>query len=262
MKIGIIGAGNMGTAILSGIQHQYQCTVCESSQQQIKRLSKLYRCKFADLESVLKNCSMIILAVKPQNFDELLNQIKKFPLKGKCFVSIAAGVTTKYIEKKLGNDPRIIRTMPNLPAQVGQSMTAVCSGKSAVKKDISAVRKLFDCIGKTVEVSENQMDAVTAVSGSGPAYVFLFIEQLMKAAMSLNLSRETSQQLILQTIHGSLALLESQSETPEVLCKRVTSKGGTTAAALEIFKKNKFEHMIKQALKAARQKSKDLSRRS
>ena len=196
-----------------------------------------------------------------QGVPELLEEIKVFNIKDKLFVSIAAGITTSFIEKKLGKDVRVIRTMPNLPAQVKQGITAICGGKNSKKKDISLVADIFKEIGKTVIVEEKMIDAVTAVSGSGPAYVFLFVECFVKAAQSLGFDAATSKELVLQTLKGSLCLLDNCNEDAGVLRSRVTSKGGTTQAALEVFAKGKFEKTFKTALLSARKRAKELSRR-
>jgi pyrroline-5-carboxylate reductase len=259
-KIGIIGGGNMGSAIIGGIHRCYDVSVCEQDQKRRDWLKRTYRGTSGDLASVVKKSQIIILAVKPQSFDDVLKQIRPFLTKNKLVVSIAAGITCRYIEKRLGTKIRVVRTMPNLPAQVKQGVTGICAGKAATRQDVTLVRKLFDCVGTTVVVKEKYMDAVTAASGSGPAYVFLFIESLVKAVRSLGFSEKIAKELVLKTVTGSLDLLGRQREDAAVLRQRVTSKGGTTQAAMDVFKSKDFDGIFKAALHAARKRAKELSR--
>ena len=149
--------------------------------------------------------------------------------------------------------------MPNMPAMIGEGITAVCAGKYAKAVDLKAACKIFDYLGKTVVVKENLMDAITAVSGSGPAYVFFFMECLIKSAEALGLKSDLSKELVMATFLGSVHLLEKQSIEPGILRAKVISKGGTTAAALDVFLKGKFNHLVYQALFAAKKCAKELS---
>ncbi|MBU0468759.1 MAG: pyrroline-5-carboxylate reductase [Candidatus Omnitrophica bacterium] len=260
-KIAIIGCGNMGMSILVGIYKNNKVMVCESDPKKKQFLKRKYKVTVCDLRTAIDDSQIIVLAVKPQVFPEILEAIKAFSIKDKLFVSIAAGITTSYIEKELGKNVRVIRTMPNLPVQVKQGITAVCNGKNSNDKDLSLVIDIFNEIGATVVVEEKMMDAVTAVSGSGPAYVFLFVECMVKAAWSLGLDESASKELVLQTLKGSLSLLENSDEDASVLRAKVTSKGGTTQAALEVFAKEKIEKTFKTALLSAKKRAKELSRR-
>lgn len=260
MKIGIIGGGNMGAAILAGIRKDYAVSVCEQDSARRQFLKRSFAVTAKDLKTVVAQSDVSILAVKPQQFDEVLGEIRVHLAKDKLIISIAAGITCRYIEQRLGAGMRVIRTMPNLPAQISEGMTAICKGKKATGQDLRLACRIFDCIGKTVVVQERWMDAVTAVSGSGPAYLFLVVEALQKAAVSLGLKKDLSGQLIAQTLKGSLALLEKSNEDAGVLRARVTSKGGTTQAAMDVFLKNKFEVIFEQALQAAAKRAGELSK--
>ena len=260
IKIGIIGGGNMGGAIIAGISKQYSVLVCEQDKKRCQQLKRKYKITTGDLKTVIEKSQAVILAVKPQNFDKLLKQIRPFVAKEKLIISIAAGITCQYIEKRLKSKVHVVRAMPNLPAQVGESITGICSGKAAVKGDLLLVRRIFSCIGKAVIVEEKWMDAITAVSGSGPAYVFLFIECLNKAAISLGLEKNLAHDLVAQTIKGSMNLFEHQKIDAGILRAKVTSKGGTTQAALDVFQKNKLEKVFKSALGAAKKRAKELSK--
>ena len=258
--IGVIGGGNMGSAIISGVYKHFPVRVCELDPRRVRDLKRRFRITVGDFKSVVDQSHVILLAVKPQGFEELLEQLRPLVGRDKLLISIAAGITCSYIEKRLGKGIRVIRTMPNLPAQVGMGMTGVCQGKSATLTDLTLACEIFNHIGKTVVVEEKWMDTITAVSGSGPAYVFLFVECFENAARRLGLKEEMVKLLVTQTLKGSLALLESQKDEAYVLRTRVTSKGGTTQAAMDVFLKNKIERIFEHALKAARDRARELSR--
>ena len=249
----------MGAAIVGGIRQKYSVCVCEKDPARVGALKK-NKIKVADLETVITQSQIIILAVKPQDFDQILGELKAFITQDKLVISIAAGIPTLYIEKRLGGKARVIRTMPNLPAQVAQAMTAICKGQWATKADLTRASQIFNNIGKTIVVEEKWIDAITAVSGSGPAYVFLFVECFLKAARSLGFDERQSKTLVDQTIKGSLALLENQKEEASALRARVTSKGGTTQAAIDVFFKNDIQGIFNNALSSARNRAKELSK--
>jgi pyrroline-5-carboxylate reductase len=260
MRIALIGAGNMGEAILAGIHKKHVCLVCEPRPERQVYLGKKYRVKVGPLAEVVRAAEVVILAVKPQDFPELLAELAVGPVQGKLFVSIAAGITTKSLEKGLRQPARVIRVMPNLPALVGQGMSAVARGKRATPQDCRAIEDIFNTVGKSVVVKETMMDAVTAVSGSGPAYVFLFVECLVKAARKLGFTDGEARVLAYQTLLGSARMLEQSEDSAEALRLKVTSKGGTTQAATEVFFRKDIAGIFEAALKAARDRAKELSR--
>lgn len=258
--IGIIGGGNMGTAILAGIGRKFTVRVCEQDAKRAVFLKRRFGVKVADLITVAAESRIVIFAVKPQNFDEVLGQLRGRVRHDQLIISIAAGITCRYIEQRLGSMVRVVRTMPNLPAQVGEAITGMCRGKFATAADIKTAQRIFDCIGRTVAVNERLMDAITAVSGSGPGYIFYFAECLEKAARSLGLNPAIARELVTQTLKGSARLLERSGEGADVLRGRVTSKGGTTQAALAVFEKNNTGKIVQQALAAAKKRAKELSK--
>ena len=260
IKVGIIGGGNMGAAIMASVQDKYSVNVCEADKNRCQYLKSKYKVAINHLRNVVVQSEIIILAVKPQSFEALLQEVRELEIEGKVFISIAAGITTQYIEKRLGSKTRVIRVMPNLPAQVGQGITAVCKGKYSRMADTSIACEIFSSIGSVVIVEEKWMDAVTAVSGSGPAYVFLFAEIFKKAARSLGLNEGLSQLLVQQTLKGSLQLLEQSKEDPGTLRERVTSKGGTTQAAMDVLTGKKIDKIFKEALAAAKKRAMELSK--
>jgi len=256
-KIGIIGAGNMGTAIIAGIHRQDSVYVHEIDQSRAQRLKK-YRIKLCSLPKLVAQSQAIILAVKPQSFDGLLSQLNQCSLDNQLIVSIAAGITTGYIEKRLGK-VRVVRTMPNLPAQVKEGLTGICLGKYARQGDLTITRRIFDSVGKTIVVKENLINAVTAVSGSGPGYIFLVAECLQKAAKCLGIQETFARGMVLQMLKGSVKLLEQSPESAAILRQRVTSKGGTTQAAMNVFTKRGLDRIFIEALKAAKKRARELS---
>lgn len=201
--------------------------------------------------------SITLVAVKPQNVRDALQAVPALPKS--LFVSIAAGVSTKTLESILGETSRVVRVMPNTPLLAGKGMTALCAGTRATPEDVAAAAALFRCGGDAVEVEEEAMNAVTALSGSGPAYVFRFAEAMFAAGEGMGLSRELARRLTIGTIAGAAAMLEGGVEAAE-LRGRVTSPGGTTAAALEVFEEGDFEGLVERALFAARERSVELGR--
>jgi len=176
-------------------------------------------------------------------------------------ISIAAGITSQYFEKRLGAKTRVVRAMPNMPAQIGEGVTALSKGKFATAADLKKAATLLKAVGKTVVVKEGEMDAVTAVSGSGPAYVFLFAECMIKAARSLGLKDSVARELVYETLLGSARQLKALDDDPARLRARVTSKGGTTQAALEVLTGAKIEQVFQRALKAAKDRSQALAKK-
>ena len=256
--ISIIGGGNMGEALIKGLYADHSVRVCEANVERVKYLKKKYPGIVLGDLNVIETASVIILAIKPQDMELLLKQIPVS--KNQLFVSIAAGLTTKFFEKHLGNKVRVVRAMPNMPALIGEGITGICKGSFASTTDINLAEKILQAIGQTVIVKESMIDAVTAVSGSGPAYVFLFVEQWINAAVKLGFDQKQAKQLVYKTLIGSAHLLEkSQFEAAELRVK-VTSKGGTTQAALDVFAKRKFEQLMKEALSAAKKRAKELAK--
>ena len=260
-KIGIIGGGNMGGAIAGGLRRKYAVAVCEQDKARAMHFKRKLNIRNLGLMELIQTCSVIILAVKPQDIDPILQVIRDNIKSRQLIISIAAGLTTGYLERKLGKGVKVIRTMPNLPAQIGQGITAICRGRYAAEGDLSLALRLFENIGRVVRVSEKDLDAVTAVSGSGPAYVFYFVECLNKGARQLGLNKDLASKLIDETLRGSLALLHKSREEARVLRERVTSKGGTTQAALNILQGKRVDRIYSEALKAAKQRAKELSKK-
>jgi pyrroline-5-carboxylate reductase len=268
-KIGFIGAGNMAQAIISGIidAKVYKAEdifLTDIRADRVKQLCKQYKTKSAASNcELVKAVDLVVLSVKPQNFPQVLDEIKPAVTRQHLIVSIAAGITTEKIQETLGKIP-VIRVMPNTPSLVGQGAAGIYATPQASDK-LKEVENIFSAVGLAVVVEdENLIDAVTAVSGSGPAYFFLLMEAMIKAGVKLGLKKEIAEKLVLQTAKGA-GLLAADSAgkgiSPDVLRKNVTSPGGTTEAALRVFSKYDFENTVNDALAAAADRSKELSER-
>ena len=256
--IGIIGGGNMGEALIKGLYAKHAVHVSETNAERVKYLKTKYRGIILGDLKVVEDASVIILAIKPQDMEALLKQVPV--AKNTLFISIAAGLTTRFFEKHLGGQVRVVRAMPNMPALIAEGITGISAGRYAQSSDMKLAESLLGAIGQTVIVKESMIDALTAVSGSGPAYVFLFVEQWINAAVKLGFDQKQAKQLVYKTLIGSAHLLEkSQFEAAELRVK-VTSKGGTTQAALDVFAKRKFEQLMKEALSAAKKRAKELAK--
>lgn len=264
--IGIIGCGNMGEALLKGLSHVVEKSaklmVSESDLKRRDYIQTTYKIITApDNHYLFKYSDAVVIAVKPQDFDSLLKEDICCDLSSdKLLISIAAGITTKYIESIVGNEVRVIRAMPNMPARIGEGITGICAGASATAADMELAGDIFGTIGGVVEVMEKMMDAVTAISGSGPAYFFYLVESLIESARALGFDDRTARELVEKTALGSMKLLIASKEDPAGLRRKVTSKGGTTEAAIKVFESKKVRSIIKDAAKAACKRSKELSK--
>ncbi|PIQ88289.1 MAG: pyrroline-5-carboxylate reductase [Candidatus Omnitrophica bacterium CG11_big_fil_rev_8_21_14_0_20_42_13] len=256
-KIGIIGFGNMGLAIAERIKREHEVFVFDKDSQKIKNIPKIKSA--LGLADLVKKVDTVILAVKPQDFEAVLAEIKGYA-RGKLIISIAAGISTKYIEGKI-DKVRVIRAMPNMPAQIGKGITALVKGRFAAPKDIKIAEKIFKAVGETVVMDKERLiDVVTALSGSGPAYLLFIFLALLAAAEGLGLDKKNANKLIYHTIIGSMDLLNKKSFDAKNLINKVASKGGTTEAALKVFIDRKLSKIICDAVVAAHKRAKQLSK--
>ena len=265
-KILLVGCGKMGGALLSGWLEQ---GIPAKNIQAIEPFQDFAR-PFLDQGITFHNSldvldtdfapDFVLFAIKPQIMDEVIPAYSRFS--GKCtFISIAAGKTTSYFERKLGKDSAIIRTMPNMPASIRQGVTVACGNPYVTSKAKETCLSLLTAVGEANWLDDERLiDAVTAVSGSGPAYVFLLAETMAKAGINAGLSPKIAHRLASQTIAGSGALLVQSDENAETLRESVTSPGGTTEAALSILMgKNGVQKLISEAVSKAIERSKELA---
>jgi pyrroline-5-carboxylate reductase len=263
--LAIVGAGNMAEAIARGI---LAARLLDAKRIVAADLSPQRRELFTQqlgITTVQKNTSavrgsrIVLLSVKPQQMESALGQMREALDAGSLIVSIAAGISTAKIARWLdGGDRHIIRAMPNTPMLVGKGMVALCRGAHATAADMATVTQLFEAAASVVEVDESQMDAVTAVSGSGPAYVFYLAEQMIRAGVAFGLSPRQARELALRTVEGAAVMLVKSDDTPEVLRKKVTSPGGTTQAAIEHMERQNVGPSIVDAIGAAVKRGKEL----
>lgn len=265
--IGIIGCGHMGEALLSRlvrvVDRSTRLMVSEPDQAKRDHIQAVYKIIPApDNHYLCKYSQAIIIAVKPQDIDRLLKDEICCDLSGeKLLISIAAGITTTHIEAITGAEVPVVRVMPNLPALIGEGVSGIAAGSAARAADLELARQIFATIGDVVEVREGLMDAVTAVSGSGPAYFFYLMEHLIASAVSLGIDEATARRLVVKTAAGSAKLVESLHEDPAHLRRKVASKGGTTEAAIAVFESRGFGAIVKEATAQAERRSRELSKR-
>lgn len=254
----------MAEAIIAGIikkkiflaSHIY---IADKDTEKAKTLARKFKVNFCeDNNKALWAGNIIVLAVKPQNMLQVLDQVKEEIKASQLVISIAAGVTIGFLEKALKGCP-IIRVMPNNPCLIGEGMTAVAAGKNAGASDLKTARDIFDCLGKTIVLEEKYFDAVTGLSGSGPAFVYEFVAALAEGGTKSGLDRETSYRLAVQTALGSIMTLIETGKSPKELVEMVSSPGGTTVEGLKIFEEANFSQIVSDAVYAAAARSKRIS---
>ncbi|MCA9296011.1 MAG: pyrroline-5-carboxylate reductase [Phycisphaerales bacterium] len=253
--LGVIGAGNMGSAVLhgalaAGVLPPDRILVADINEN-ARAIFDALGCATTSSPIDPTQCEQLMLAIKPQVFPAVATTLGALPA-SQVVISVMAGLSSTNIRAKLGDHARIVRVMPNTPAQVGEGITAIALGAGAEAGDAVLAESLFSAVGKTVRVDEAHMYAVTAVSGSGPAYVFRLAEAMEKAAQEIGLEPDVARQLVAQTIRGAGALLIRENADPAALREAVTSPGGTTAAALDVMNACGFEDVIVDAITAAR----------
>jgi pyrroline-5-carboxylate reductase len=265
MRLGFIGAGNMGEALLKGLlktQKPEQIRVSARRPERIAELEKTYGVKGGSNAEIAKASDVLLLCVKPQILDQVLRGLEVSP--DTLIISVAAGVPIAAIERRLqqaqggGKPPRVVRAMPNTPATVGAGATGIALSEHATDADLATAKMVFDSVGLTVVLEESQLDAVTGLSGSGPAYLFLIIEALSDAGVKVGLSRRASMQLAAQTVLGSAKLLIESGQHPGMLKDSVTSPGGTAIAGLHTLEAGGLRNVLMNAVEAATRRSREL----
>lgn len=263
--IGFIGGGNMATAILGGLIHKGvrrpdQILVGEVVEERRAMLSREFGVRTTgDNRKVIEESAGVVLAIKPQVLPDLAGEIAPAFPNDKPLVSILAGVTLKVLKRHFNQHSRIVRAMPNLPATVGKGVSALAEHPDVAEEDLRFAEDLLGTVGATVRVEEGLIDSVTAVSGSGPGYVFRIADIMVRAAREVGLSEEQASSLVAQTLLGSAELLVQSGESASDLCAKVCSPGGTTLAGLDAMMENGLEMAIKAGIRAARDRSRELS---
>lgn len=261
-NIGIIGLGNMGEAIILGLlKHTGSENICGFDKDNNKCQNISGKITISDsVPSLIKKSDIIILAVKPNIISAICKDIKDAITNDKIIISIAAGITIDTIEKIIGSNKKIIRVMPNTPALVNEGMTAISCNGSIDENDLELGKEIFSSVGKVITVDEKYLDAVTAVSGCGPAYVFTIIQALADAGVKLGLSRKDSELLASQTLYGASKMVLETGENPISLRNKVTSPGGSTIEAVYELEKSGLSGILMSAVEKAEKKSKELGK--
>jgi len=262
-NVGVVGLGVIGQALLETLHNSKidaeRILIFDKSEDKSKYLSERYGFHQSSLDQLISQSRILFIVVKPQDLDYLFSEMDINKLNSKLLVSFVAGRTTSSIEKVLNEGQPVLRVMPNTPMLVGVGASAISKGKYASDNDVEAIQELLKVSGKTIVVDESLQDAVTATSGSGPAYFFRFVEAMISGAQELGLSESDARSLVIQTITGAAAMLNQEGADPGLLRQNVTSPNGTTYAALQVFEGGDLEGLIKRAMKAARDRSRELS---
>jgi len=264
-KIGFIGAGKMGGALIEGMLRKKLVSpknlwVCDKFVEKLALLAKKGVNISREIEPVVKNTEVIFIAVKPQDTLEVLEDLKSEIRPGQLIVSIAAGITTSFIIKKLGREISVIRIMPNTPALLGEGISAISPAKKVSVEQKKLVRKILETVGEVIDVPESQQDAVTGLSGSGPAYIYTVIQGLIQGGVKAGLSPGLASKLAIQTTLGAARMAKESNSSLEELCQAVTSPGGTTIEGLKVLQKGRLKECLAEAVVRATQRAKELKR--
>lgn len=266
MKVLVIGAGNMGLTYAEGIAtssllNRRKIMVYDVSFEKTEALRKIPHFDvYEELEECVAKADVIFIAVKPFHSEALFKNMKKSVHQEQVFISLMAGTTIKTIQEGLGIK-KVVRAMPNLPAKVGKGMTSFTEAKEVTRVELLMVRNLLDTTGEAIHVeNENFINASTGISGSGPAYVFYFMQSMLEAAQKMGFSNNDSKALVAQTFEGAVALFNDSDLSPNTWMERVASKGGTTRAALDSMEDNNVKELIKEAAYAAFNRATELGK--
>jgi pyrroline-5-carboxylate reductase len=263
VSVAIIGAGVMGETLLSGLvragRRPEDLLVGEKRRERAQELEERYGVQVVPNLEAARRADTLVLVVKPQDMAEVLDELAPVVRPGQLVVSLAAGITTAFVEARLTAGVAVVRVMPNTPALVDEGMAAISRGSHCDEEHLVEAESLMSATGRVIRVPERQQDAVTAISGSGPGYIFFVVEAMIEAGVHLGLPRSTAAELVVQTVVGSAKLLRDTGEHPVVLRERVTSPGGTTAAALRQLEEHKVRAAFLVAIEAARDRSRELA---
>lgn len=261
-RVAILGCGKIGESLLAGLLSSGSTDIVVTARR-AERAAELH--ERHGVEALLSNAdavagaAVVVLAVKPQDFEELLGGVREAVTKEQTVLSVAAAIPTAFIERRLGPEVPVVRAMPNAPATVHEGITGLCAGAHAAEENVAAAQDVLAHLGPVVRVPEAYMDAVTAVSGSGPAYFALLAEAMIEAGILLGLSREVSTRLVVQTMLGTAVLLRDEEMHPVELREAVTSPGGTTIRAIRELEQAGVRAAFLNAIQAAMERSRELA---
>jgi pyrroline-5-carboxylate reductase len=265
-KLALVGGGNMGEALIAGLLKSghwkpSQITVCDVRHDQLAQLQLRYKVRAsADNRWAVRDADIILLAIKPQQMPHVLEDMGPVIRSAQLILSIAAGVPTAFIEKYLAKGVPVVRIMPNTPALVGEGAAASARGRYATLAHEKLAASIFETVGSVVSVSEEDIDAVTALSGSGPAYLFYLAEAMQEAGHKMGLSAHVADGLVRQTLKGAGLLLSQSHEAASTLRQRVTSPGGTTEAAVKVLEQTRVKASFAKAIQRAQRRARELAK--
>jgi pyrroline-5-carboxylate reductase len=260
--ISILGAGKMGEALLSGLlragRPTSSVTAVVRREARAAELRNTYGISVVSAAEATKNATTLVVAVKPQDMPGALAEISSLVGPDQLVISIAAGITTAFIEQRLLAEVPVVRVMPNTPALVDEAMSVISAGAFATDRHLGIAEELFRSVGKTARVPEAQQDAATALSGSGPAYVYYLVESMVDAGILLGMPRKAALELVTQAVYGAATMLRDSGEHPVILREAVTSPGGTTIAAIRELENHGVRAAFLAAIEAARDRGREL----
>jgi len=261
--VAILGVGVMGSTLLAGLirsgRPATDLVITGRNLERAEELAETYGVRLMNNVDAAVGADTLVLVVKPQDMDGLLAEISGHVRPGALVVSLAAGITTGFLEERLPAGTAVVRVMPNTPALVDEGMAAISPGKHCDEGHLTEAEELLRSCGKVLRIPEKHLDAVTAISGSGPAYIFYVVEAMIEAGVLLGMPRATSTDLVVQTLYGAATMLKETGQHPTVLREQVSSPGGTTMAALRQLDDHKVRAAFVTAMEAAAKRSKELA---
>lgn len=261
--IAVLGAGKIGEALMSGLLHgghmADELLFTERHPERSAELTDTYGIRSVEIEEAAERADVLVVAVKPQDIEPLLAKLRPLMTPGQLVVTLCAGLPTTLFENRLGDVP-VVRVMPNTPMVVGEAMSAISAGAHATQDHMATVEKMLSCVGQVVELPESQLNAVTALSGSGPAYFFYLVEAMIDAGILLGLPRAIAEKLIIQSAVGSAKMLSDSDAHPVILREAVTSPAGTTINAIRELEKHGVRAALLAAIEAARDRAVELGK--
>lgn len=273
MKIGFLGVGNMGSAILRGYVEAgnfsdnefiiFNRTKKKAENLKVELENKMKDIKIdiaSDLEEFVEKSDIFFIGVKPKDYDDILNEIGKVYRQDKVCVSMAAGISIENIKKFLGENSRVIRIMPNTPAQIGKGATSISKDECIEEKDLITVSKILESVGVCIEVEESLIHSVIGASGSSPAYTYMYMDALIKEAKAEGLEEDKAKVLVAESVIGAANMLMKSNLSAEALIEAVSSPNGTTVAALESLRKDNFENIVRRGFSSAVKRSREMEK--
>ena len=263
MTVALLGAGVMGSTLLAALVRSghdpADLVVADKSPERAEQVAAQHGARAAAADEAASAADVVVLAVKPQDMAGLIEQVRDAVRPGALVVSIAAGITTDFLERRLPEGTSVVRVMPNTPALVDQGMSGMSPGSHCTPEQLEQARALLGSVGRVIVLDESHQDAVTAISGSGPAYIFYVVEAMIEAGVLLGLPRDTATELVVQTLYGAATMIRETGTHPTVLREQVSSPGGTSVSALRALEDHKVRAAFLTAMEAAATRSRQLT---